>query len=130
MINFPDDDDGDVLRSLQRQGVDLSKPRSIDFYCYARDRATADQIAAFLDEYGFKSDVSDCDEPEPAPLRYSVYAATWMVPDYDALLRTQAEINDLLRQFGTHCDGWGTLVDPHEVASGPDSPAQPRGSGR
>lgn len=118
MTTFPDDDDGDVLRSLQKKGVDLSQPRGIDFYCWARDQATAEQIAALLDSRGFKSDVSDSDESEPADQRYSVYAAKWMVPDYEDLLRIQAELNVLLFRFGTCCDGWGTLVDPAEVAGG------------
>lgn len=118
MTTFPDDDDGDVLRSLQKKGVDLSQPRSIDFYCYARDRSTAERIAAILDERGVKSDVFDSDEPEPAHQRYSVYASKWMVPDYEELLRIQAELNAVLARFGTSCDGWGTLVDPAEVAGG------------
>ena len=62
--------------------------------------------------------MSDGDEPEPADQRYSVYASKWMVPDYEDLLRIQSELNGLLAQFGTCCDGWGTLVDPAEVAGG------------
>ena len=115
MKTFPDDDDGDVLRSLQKKGVDLNQPRDVDFYCYARDRATADRIIMLLDGMGFTSSVFDDDESESTDERLSVYSTINMMPDYDDLIRTQIELNEVLRPFGTHCDGWGTLVDPKET---------------
>jgi hypothetical protein len=40
-----------------------------------------------------------------------------MVPDYGMLIRIQDELNEILAQFDTECDGWGTLVHPEEVSA-------------
>ena len=52
-------------------------------------------------------------EPDGRPI--SVYSTICMIPDYDDLIRTQIELNQVLSPFGTYCDGWGTLVDPKET---------------
>ena len=114
MKTFPDDDDGDVLRSLQKKGVDLDQPRDIDFYCWAKDRPTAERIVLLMNEMGFASHVHESEKSDPPDQKFSVYGAKRMVPDYDALIRTQIELSEALLPFGTYCDGWGTLVDPQE----------------
>jgi regulator of RNase E activity RraB len=111
---FPDDEDGDVLRSLQSKGVDLSKARNIDFYCYVPDRATAHKIVEEMNEMGFDSRLFEDEEVGPSDEWLSVYGGIRMVPDYDDLIRTQIELNQVLARYGTHCDGWGTLIDPEE----------------
>src|SRR5687767_10297855 len=113
---FPFDDDGAVLRSLQKKGVNLDLPRDIDFYCYASSLEIANQIAICLDAMGFKSRIFQDDEADRTDERISVYSTKWMIPDYELLIRTQAELNAVLLPFGTHCDGWGTLVDPKETS--------------
>ena len=111
-LTFPDDDDGDVLRSLQAKGVDLSKARDVDFYCYVPDPVTADRIMAEMSRMGFDCRPFVSEELAPPEQRLSIYGTKLMVPDYDELIRIQIELNEMLVPYGTHCDGWGTLVDP------------------
>lgn len=113
MKEFPDDDDGDVLRGLQEKGVDLSQPREIEFYCYAENESKAIEIAGCLNEVGFKSEVFYDDEAPTQEKCYSVYSAQVMIPSYDDIVKAQSALNLVLSSFNTRCDGWGTLVDPN-----------------
>jgi hypothetical protein len=104
-MDFPSDDDGDALRKLHEKGIDLTQPRLIEFTCWATDRASAEQIAARLETLGYACDVFEDDDT------VSVYAGRQMVPSYDALVTAQRDLDAVLREYGTHCDGWGTVVD-------------------
>lgn len=113
MIDYPNDADGDVLRGLAAEGVDLTQPRLLEFYCYAASSAIAEDICARLTALGFKCHIFEDDEQEaPDDTRLSVYAERVMVPSYDAVIRVQNELNAVLSEFDTCCDGWGTLFDP------------------
>ena len=112
MKDFPNDDDGDVLRGLRAKGIDLTKSRNIEFYCYAENEVIALNIAKQLDGLGYKSDVFNDDEAPSEDRRYSVYSALEMVPSYEEIVKTQKKLNSILSKFNTRCDGWGTLVDP------------------
>lgn len=68
-----------------------------------------------FDGLGFNSRVFEDEEPESDGRDISVYSTINMVPDYDDLIRIQIELNEVLKPFGTYCDGWGTLVDPKET---------------
>jgi len=116
MTDYPNDADGDVLRSLAAKGVDLTQPRRLEFYCYAATVLIAQKIAKKLTDLGFKCDIFE-DEEVTDDTRISVYAERVMVPSYQAVTRVQDELNILLKEFGTHCDGWATLVDPSERKS-------------
>ena len=117
MKQFPDDSDGDVLRSLQAKGVDLEKSRLIEFYCYAKNRSVAGEIVRRLDPLGFRSDITENEDATDPDKRISVYSGRQMIPSYDEIITIQAELDAILSEFGTHCDGWGTLVDPDELKS-------------
>ena len=111
---FPNDADGDVLRSLVERGVDLTKPRIIDFYCYARDELTAQSIVDDLTQLGYACRISLDEETEEPEERQSVYASRSIVPSYKTVIEIQSELDLLLRRYETVCDGWGTLVDPSD----------------
>lgn len=115
MVDYPNDADGDVLRSLAEKGVDLTRPRLLEFYCYASSTAIAQEISARLTALGFKCDIFEDDHEEiPDDARISVYAERVMIPSYEAVTQVQSELNILLKDYDTYCDGWATLVDPSE----------------
>jgi regulator of RNase E activity RraB len=109
--NFPNDDDGDVLKGLQAKGVDLSQPRKIEYYCYAENEPVAVKIASKIEDFGYHCDVFHDENASSRDKAYSVYCARVMVPSYDAIIRAQAELNSALSSFNTSCDGWGTPVE-------------------
>jgi regulator of RNase E activity RraB len=106
---------GDVLRGLQHKGVDLEKLRKIEFYCYAKNKSVAHEIVDRLNPLGFNSDIHEHNEETDQNERFSVYSACQMIPSYEEIVRIQADLNAILAEFDTRCDGWGTLVDPEEL---------------
>mgnify|MGYP001401247542 CR=1 FL=1 len=116
MNDYPNDADGDVLRSLAAKGVDLTQPRLLEFYCYAATVEVARKISGQLTALGYKCDIFEDDHEEiPDDARISVYAGRVMVPSYEAVTRVQDELNVLLTEFDTYCDGWAALIDPSEA---------------
>jgi len=105
MTSFPNDDDGKVLQVLHEKGVDLTKPREIEFYCYVSDLALANEVAAKTKALGFLPDIYE----DETTSKISVYNTKKMVPTYQNIVENQRTLNSLLEAFGTKCDGWGTL---------------------
>lgn len=114
--NFPNDSDGDVLRRLEDAGVDLSLPREVDFYCYAHSKASAASIARKMVELGFSARIFTNSDSTSITKRHSVYGTITIVPSYEQVIAIQSELNVMLADYGTVCDGWGTAVEPPSSA--------------
>lgn len=109
--DFPNDDDGEVLFRLALNGEDLSCKREIEFYCYAKDEATAQEIAADLESYGYRSSVF-VNRDETPEETVSVYSKITMLPTYDLIILEQKRLNLILRPYEAECDGWMTGSSP------------------
>lgn len=105
--DFPLDDDGEVLFNLAKKGIDLSIKRKIDFSCYAKDVRTVEEIVDDLSTYGYSARIF-VDDGKEGDGDVSVYAAIFMLPDYELLLAEQRRLNAILRFHKTSCDGWVT----------------------
>ncbi len=122
MTTYPDDDDGAVLAELASQGIDMSQPLLIDFPVTAPDEDSATAIAEALVSAGYDTEIVyddgeseeegeiDSDEEGFEP-RWDVYAKVLMIPEYQEIMRIQAELDRLASPFGGKSDGWGVLVD-------------------
>lgn len=124
MTDFPDDADGEVLAELAALGIDLTQPLQIEFHVAVPDEETANTTCQALIDAGHESHVEyddgepteadsfdadeDDDEVEPS---WTVYVNKNMVPDYDEIVRIQAELDALARPLGGYCDGWGAFLD-------------------
>jgi len=110
MINrgdFPKDDDGEVLFNLASKGIDLSKKRYLDFYCYVENNMVASELVDDLATYGYVSRIF-IDEGGDLSRKFSVYARIFMRPDYEIIIAEQKRLDAILKFYGTYCDGWGT----------------------
>lgn len=120
MATYPDDPDGAVLAELAASGVDMTRPLSIDFPVVAIDEDSARAISAALTAAGYDNEVvydsgepdgdEEYDEEEIAPA-WDVYVRTRMVPDYDAIVGIQAQLDQIAGPLGGQCDGWGVMLD-------------------
>ncbi|MFT7640262.1 MAG: hypothetical protein ACI9G1_002003 [Pirellulaceae bacterium] len=121
MTDYPDDEDGAVLKELASQGVDMSQPVSFEFFADAPDEAAAKSIAEALENANYKIEiiydegepdengVIDPDDKEFGPA-WAVFAFVTMVPDHAEIIRIQAEIDELSNPFGGCADGWGVMI--------------------
>ena len=120
MTTYPDDADGTVLADLAAQGVDMSKPLLIEFAVAVLDEASADGSLKAMMKAGYASrieydegepdydpEVDDEDEFGPS---WTVYADIRMIPEYNEIMRIQAELDRVARPCGGKSDGWGVML--------------------
>ena len=111
MPDYPDDADGDALRSIAASGSDMSRPMLIDFAIDAGSKSIALACLAALEEAGFEASLYQDDEDQ----RWAVYCPIRMIPDHAALLRTQKILGELVAEHGGTPDGWGTFGNVSET---------------
>ena len=103
--SYPNDADGDALRSAEESGADMSLPMVIDFAVDVPDEHTARRVAEIVAGHGFDPSIFEDDDSGS----WSVYCSKSMLATYDGVVAVQAQLNELLGPYGGSCDGWGTF---------------------
>ena len=102
-MNFPDDDNGDVLRNMERNGDDLSQPRNIDFEHVFPTQEKALSFAARAINQTDEVGISWYEEARCWQVRVTRH----MVPDHAALTELELDLQAVAREEGGDSDGWG-----------------------
>jgi ubiquinone/menaquinone biosynthesis C-methylase UbiE len=110
MSQFPDDENGAVLRDMAKQGIDLVSPRMMDFeHCFPDEAAARGFLAAVVgtvrEAHLFPAD------PEEGT-GWEVQCRERMVPTHTAIAETERRLADVAARFGGYPDGWGSLSNP------------------
>ncbi len=111
--DYPEDADGDALRSIAASGSDMTRPMVIDFAIDAGSKAIALDCLAALEDAGFEASLYQDEDDQ----RWSVYCPIRMIPDYDAIVRTQKILGELAAEHGGTADGWGTFGNVEEPST-------------
>jgi len=106
-MEFPDDENGDVLRRMQESGDDLSKPRDIDFTVVFPDEAAARAFVGQLHGRDCRVTVERTGTAEGLP--WDVLVVKNMVPSHEAITEYEALLESFASQHGGRNDGWGCL---------------------
>lgn len=103
--DFPDDENGDVLRRMLRNGDDLTKPREVDFSVVFPSASVAQDFADHFGRLGFKVSVreSNC-VPE---LPWDVTVSNHMLPTHAGITDFEGTLEAAAVPFGGRNDGWG-----------------------
>ena len=103
--DFPDDDNGNVLRRMLRGGDDFAKPRDIDFSIVFPSDSAAKEFGNHFVQLGFKVSVekSNC-EPE---LPWDVTVTKYMLPTHAGITEFEETLEAVAARFGGRNDGWG-----------------------
>ena len=106
---FPDEN-GDVLRRMERNGDDLSVPRDINFSVVFASQQDAESFAACVRQRGLAASVerSDC----VLELPWDVTVTKHMVPTHKAITDIEAVFADISSALGGSNDGWGCFSQP------------------
>ncbi len=122
MTAYPDDEDGEALRMLEAEGVDMSRRLTIDFAVAAPDEEKARAIEEDLQHAGYETQIEfdegepdedgeiDPDDEEFGP-SWTVFVSLDMLPDYNEIMRIQADLDRIARPHGGQSDGWGATVE-------------------
>jgi hypothetical protein len=102
------EENAEVLRRFAADGIDLGRPRRIDFSLVFRDRTTADDFARAADPEGFSTVVEVTDRTEGP---WEVTASRKMSPTSEAITAWETRLDALAGRFGGRADGWGFLSE-------------------
>jgi hypothetical protein len=105
LATWPDDADGDVLRRLERNGFDFSKPVAIDFNVDFDAWPPPDSALELLKERFGEIDVI---EPEDEGSGYVCFQVTSRL-SYELVTSVQRSVSLALASNGGQCDSWGVL---------------------
>jgi hypothetical protein len=102
---FPDDENGDVLRRMYDDGDDLTQPRIIDF-CFAfPERRQALAFAEIVDDRAFEVCISYYEERE----MWEVIVKRHMIPTHRDITTLEMQLAVQAESVGGEPDGWGCM---------------------
>ena len=109
--NFPDDENGVVLRRMYERGDDLSKPRMVDFCFVFSDRRQALAFAEIVDHRDLEVSISYYEERE----MWEVVVRRHMIPTHEAITLLESDLTEKAESVGGEPDGWGCMqIDKDE----------------
>ena len=110
MSQFPDDENGAVLRDMAAQGIDLVSPRMMDFeHCFPDEASARGFLVAVV------GTIQEAKLLPPNPergRRWEVQCRERMVPTHSEITKTEYRLSKLAARFGGYADGWGSLSNP------------------
>lgn len=120
-MKYPNDDDGAVLQILFDHGINMSAPIELQFGVLCTDENSAIVIKEALQSANYKAEVSynegELEEDEEMSAENEEFWPSWsvivfikMVPEYDAIVSIQAQLNKLTNSLGGKSDGWGAEI--------------------
>ena len=104
---FPNDEDGQVLKMLYKQGVDFTEPQDVDFFIAVPDKKSGEAVLKSLRDDGLICELEQDDETE----EWTCYCFTKMLLNYEDIIDIQKRLNGLIKPYGGQTDGWGVMVD-------------------
>ncbi|GIU02038.1 ribonuclease E inhibitor RraB [Shewanella algidipiscicola] len=106
-MQFPDDDNGKMLAAMAESGIDLSKALDVDFFLVFEDQRDAESAAEELAQSELEGEMELHLNDELG--KWELIVCINMVPEYDAIVSQELELNTFAAEFGGATDGWGVM---------------------
>ena len=104
-MNFPNDDNGDVLRKMHEDGDDLSKSRIIDFnHIFSERRQALSFVEKVLEE-----DFRICVSFYASRKVWQATVSKYMLPIHGEITQIETTLARSAVLFGGESDGWGCM---------------------
>jgi Regulator of ribonuclease activity B len=107
---YPNNSDGNMLRSVAANGSNMARPMIIDFSIAVSDEGVARRVADLVAAHGFDPSIYRDDDSGS----WSVFCAKSMLATYEGVVEVQAQLRVLVEPHGGACDGWTTFGNSHE----------------
>jgi hypothetical protein len=105
--DFPEDDNGEVLRHMQQNGDDFTKPRDIDFSVVFASQSAAEEFAEHFRRGGFKIALDELDRDRELP--WDVTVTRHMLPTHAGITEVERTLEEVAAPLGGSNDGWGCI---------------------
>lgn len=111
-MQFPDDDNGELLAEMAEQGVDLTQFHTVDFFILFEQQDHAQSFADAIqhDELAPSTKIQRCSDTGV----WEVLTSIKMVPEHSLLTTTEQYLESLADKHHGYGDGWGILSDLNE----------------
>ena len=104
---FPNDEDGQVLQMLWKEGVNFKEPQNLDFYIVCPNEQSLINSLQQLEENDFIAEGFFYEEDDEWSCM--VYVNTML--NHATIVEIQAVLDELVNPFDAHSDGWGMMVE-------------------
>jgi hypothetical protein len=108
MQDFPNDENGDVLRRMLAAGDNLTKPRDIDFNFLFEEETSANGFCMAVRKLGFER-VGHRFWVEKE--KWDVRVIVFLMPTHAEITATETKLDTLAREFCGRADGWGCMAE-------------------
>ena len=110
-MNFPNDENGDVLRKMEKRGDVLSKPRDINFYFAFSVEHQANHFAEQVQlTTGLRAETSRYEERN----MWQVCVTRHMIPTHQEITALENSLSDTAKLYDGEADGWGCFKVSNE----------------
>ncbi|WP_133408648.1 ribonuclease E inhibitor RraB [Parashewanella tropica] len=106
-MQFPDDDNGQMLAAMAEAGVDLSKSQDIDFFLVFDEQRDAETALEDLVNSDREGEVELLFNEEST--KWELIVSIHMMPEYDAIIAAESELHDFAEEYDGISDGWGVM---------------------
>lgn len=104
---FPNDEDGQVLKMLYKQGVDFNEPQDVEFFIAVPDKQSGEAVLKSFKDDGLICELEQDDETE----EWTCYCLMKMLLNYEEIIDIQKRLDGLSIPYGGQTDGWGVMID-------------------
>ena len=108
-MEFPSDENGDVLRRMEAAGDDLSQSRNIDFTIVFPDESAAKEFAGRIRDLGFVASVELTQTAVDLP--WDVVVVKNMTPSHEGIEDFENLLESVAVPLGGRNDGWGCMSE-------------------
>jgi tartrate dehydratase alpha subunit/fumarate hydratase class I-like protein len=111
-MQFPDDDNGQLLAEIAAAGIDLSKMHQVDFYILFEQQADAQKFVSEIEADALvqSAKLDKCQDTGV----WEVIAHVQMVPEHTLLGQAEQYLESIANSFNGYGDGWG-LMDAEDA---------------
>jgi hypothetical protein len=105
-VDFPDDENGNVLRSLIKRGDPLTEPREINFHFLFPTRSQAIGFIEILPDKALRHEISWYAEREV----WQITVVKHMIPTHQEITELENHLIDKAHPLDGVADGWGCFA--------------------
>jgi len=108
-MQFPDDENGELLAEIASAGIDLDQMHKIDFYILFEQKPEAEKFSSAItqDDLAPLAELVQCEDTGI----WEVVTQVQMVPNHTLLSQTEQYLESIANGFNGYGDGWGLMAD-------------------
>lgn len=104
---LPGDDNSKMLAAMAEAGMDLTQSMDVDFFLVFDEQRDAETALEDLVNSDADGEVELLFNEETA--KHEIIVTINMIPDYEAIVAQEAELNDFADEYDGMTDGWGVM---------------------